>query len=76
VFSVNRIAGWFADSARSDHSSYWAAGMEAVLLSDTAEMRNPHYHQPSDGPATIDRVFLQRNAAAVLATVLHQACVD
>lgn len=73
IFSVNRIAGWFADSARSDHASYWAAGIDAILLSDTAEMRNPHYHQPTDRPDTIDPVFLHRNAQAVVATMLHWA---
>ncbi|HEX6813650.1 MAG TPA: M20/M25/M40 family metallo-hydrolase [Planctomycetota bacterium] len=72
-FSVNRLAGWFADSARSDHASYWAAGIDAILLSDTAEMRNPHYHQASDLPATLDAVFLRRNTQAVLATMLHWA---
>ncbi|MFY9345790.1 MAG: M20/M25/M40 family metallo-hydrolase [Planctomycetota bacterium] len=72
-FSVNRLAGWFADSARSDHASYWAAGIDAILLSDTAEMRNPNYHRASDVPATIDPVFLRRNTQAVLATMLHWA---
>jgi hypothetical protein len=72
-FSANRIAGWFAASARSDHASYWAAGIDAILLSDTAEMRNPNYHQATDVPATVDAVFLRRNAQAVLATMLHWA---
>jgi hypothetical protein len=73
VFSVNRLAGLFEDAARSDHASYWAAGLDAILLSDTAEMRNRHYHTPTDQPATLDRTFLKRNAAAVLATMLAWA---
>jgi hypothetical protein len=70
-YSVNRLAGWFADAARSDHSSYWAAGYDAILLTDTAEMRNANYHQKSDLPATVDLEFLTANTRALVATVLH-----
>ena len=72
-FSMNRLAGWFADSARSDHASYWAAGIDAIVLNDTAEFRNANYHKATDLPATLDAVFLRRNAQAVLATMLHWA---
>jgi hypothetical protein len=72
-YSINRIAAWFEDAVRSDHSSYWQAGMSAILLSDTAEMRNPNYHQKTDTPATIDWEFLRANTQAVAATVLHWA---
>lgn len=72
-FSVNRMAAWFGDSARSDHASYWAAGIDAIVLNDTAEFRNANYHKATDLPATLDPVFLRRNAQAVLATMLHWA---
>ena len=72
-YSVNRIAAWFGDAVRSDHASYWRAGMDAILLTDTAEMRNPNYHRPSDRPATCDFAFLRANAQALAATVLHWA---
>lgn len=75
-FSINRLAAWFEDAMRSDHSSYWAAGMPAILLSDTAEMRNKNYHQPTDTPATIDFAFLRANTQALAATVLHEAGVE
>jgi len=42
------------DMARSDHAPFWAAGVPAVLLSDTANFRNPHYHQATDTIETID----------------------
>ncbi len=32
----------------SDHTSFWDEGYEAVMVSDTAFMRNPHYHGGSD----------------------------
>jgi len=32
----------------SDHASFWDAGYPAVMLTDTAFMRNPYYHGPGD----------------------------
>ena len=32
----------------SDHSSFWDEGYPAVMLTDTAFMRNPNYHEPGD----------------------------
>jgi hypothetical protein len=40
--------------ARSDHVPFWDAGLPAVQVTDTANLRNPHYHQPSDTPDTVD----------------------
>jgi hypothetical protein len=37
-----------------------------VMVSDTANFRNPHYHQPSDTPTTLDRDFLTGSAQLVL----------
>ncbi len=34
----------------SDHSSFWQAGYPALMVTDTALMRYPHYHLPSDTP--------------------------
>lgn len=42
------------DMARSDHAPFWAAGVPAVLLSDTANFRNPHYHEATGTIGTID----------------------
>jgi len=72
-YSINRLAAWFEDAVRSDHASYWRAGIPAILLSDTAEMRNPNYHRATDTPATVDFAFLRSNAQALAATVLHWA---
>lgn len=38
----------------SDHRSYWAQHMPAVMVTDTAPNRNPNYHQDSDTPDTLD----------------------
>jgi Zn-dependent M28 family amino/carboxypeptidase len=42
----------------SDHSSFWKYGFPAVMITDTAFLRNPHYHAPSDTIATLDFEFL------------------
>ncbi|XGC80669.1 M28 family peptidase [Bdellovibrio bacteriovorus] len=38
----------------SDHSSYWEYGYPAIMLTDTAFMRNPHYHTKDDTADTLD----------------------
>lgn len=43
---------------RSDHFPFWEAEIPALLWTDTAEMRNPHYHQTTDTPDTLDYAFM------------------
>jgi Zn-dependent M28 family amino/carboxypeptidase len=43
---------------RSDHAPFWLAGQSALFLTDTANFRNPHYHQRTDVPSTLDPDFL------------------
>ena len=43
---------------RSDHAPFWDAGYPAMMVTDTAFMRNPNYHKPSDTIATLDLDFL------------------
>jgi hypothetical protein len=50
---------------RSDHAAFWRRGVPALMLTDTASFRNPHYHQPSDLPDTVDYARL---AAVTVAT--------
>jgi Zn-dependent M28 family amino/carboxypeptidase len=38
----------------SDNSSFWDQGYPAIMLTDTSFLRNPHYHQVSDTPDTLD----------------------
>lgn len=38
----------------SDHWSFSKFGYDALMVTDTAFYRNPHYHQPSDVPETLD----------------------
>jgi Zn-dependent M28 family amino/carboxypeptidase len=53
----------------SDHSSFWERGYSALMITDTAFMRNPHYHQPSDRPETLNYDFLARVTAGVCEAV-------
>jgi hypothetical protein len=45
---------WVTGVDWSDHSSFWIEGYPAIMISDTSLFRNPHYHQPSDTPETLD----------------------
>ncbi len=57
----------------SDHAPFWDQGYPAVMLTDTAFLRNPHYHQPSDTPETLDYPFMVNVARAVIATLAQLA---
>ncbi len=68
-----RVAGvglCFPDTRRSDHSPFWDQGYRAVMSTDTANFRNPNYHQPTDTSDTLDFVFATRVTQAALAFVL------
>jgi len=41
----------------SDHSPFWDRGYNALMVTDTSFMRNPHYHQMSDTIETLDLPF-------------------
>jgi hypothetical protein len=52
---------------RSDHVPFWKRGIPAIMLCDTAHLRNANYHQPSDTPDTLD----YERIAAVADAVAH-----
>ncbi|WP_026731869.1 M28 family peptidase [Fischerella sp. PCC 9605] len=54
------------DTLRSDHAPFWLQGVGAVLITDTANLRTPHYHQASDTPSTIERSFFTGAAQVVV----------
>ena len=66
---------WMAipDLLRSDHAPFWRAGMPAIMLTDTANFRSPHYHKATDTPDTLDYAFLHRVTRAIVATVAEHA---
>ncbi len=57
----------------SDHAPFWDAGFPAVMITDTAFLRNPHYHQPTDTLDTLDLPFLTQVATATAAAAADLA---
>ncbi len=58
---------------RSDHAPFWLAGREALFFTDTANFRNPNYHQQSDLPETLDPAFLRANVRLAAVTAAYFA---
>jgi Zn-dependent M28 family amino/carboxypeptidase len=53
------LGGWLMPSVRlSDHASFWDEGFRAVMVTDSAFYRNPHYHQRSDTMDKLDFSFM------------------
>lgn len=61
------------DVRRSDHAAFWDEGYPAVMLTDTANFRNPHYHLPSDTLDTLDLGFIEAVSRTVAASVVELA---
>jgi aminopeptidase YwaD len=62
--------GFLVPQARlSDHAPFWDAGYPALLLTDTAFMRNPHYHSASDTIDTLDLDFMAKVCQGVVNAV-------
>lgn len=58
---------------RSDHRGYWEQGYHAAMVTDTAPLRNPNYHQPTDLPDTIDFDRLAKLANALTGAIRRLA---
>ena len=54
----------------SDHASYWDAGYDAVMITDTAFFRYPHYHTMTDTPDRLDYARMAQVVQGVRAAVL------
>jgi aminopeptidase YwaD len=46
------------DLMRSDHAPFWSVGAPSVMITDTADFRNEHYHQATDRLETLDVPFM------------------
>jgi Zn-dependent M28 family amino/carboxypeptidase len=60
----------------SDHSSFWDDGFQALMITDTSFFRNPHYHQASDTPDTLDYPFLAKVTTGVCTAVERLLLLD
>jgi len=54
----------------SDHASFWDYGYPALMLTDTAMFRNPHYHTHQDKHETLDFSFIVNVTKAVVSVIL------
>lgn len=66
-----RLRGWLLPLTRlSDNASFWDAGYPSLMLTDTAFLRNPHYHRASDRGDTLDFEFMAKVTEATAAGIL------
>lgn len=61
------------DTRRSDHAPFWDAGYRAIMLTDTTNFRNPHYHQATDTLATLNLDFAAKVCHATAGFVAELA---
>lgn len=61
------------DIRRSDNASFWDQGYPALMLTDTSYLRNPHYHEPTDRPETLDYQSMASVAQGVFGGMLNLA---
>jgi len=71
VVSYSGPTGLGADL--SDQRNYWAAGIPAFMVTDTAFMRNPNYHAATDTADTLDYPRMAQVVDGVFSTVVSLA---
>jgi Zn-dependent M28 family amino/carboxypeptidase len=59
-FPAEHVAtfSWLPGVGWSDHASFWRCGYRALMVTDTAFYRYPHYHAPSDKADELDYVAM------------------
>ncbi len=69
-FDRNAYHGY---AGMEDHSSFWDQGFPALMITDTAFLRNPNYHLPSDAMDTLDFEFMRKVAIGIFHSVVELA---
>jgi Zn-dependent M28 family amino/carboxypeptidase len=64
------------DTRRSDHAPFWDNGYRAIMVTDTTNFRNPHYHQPSDTLETLNLDFAGQVCRATAGLVIELAVLQ
>jgi aminopeptidase YwaD len=57
----------------SDHSSFWAQNFPALMVTDTAFLRNPNYHLSSDTMETLNFEFMRKVAIGIFYSIIDLA---
>jgi hypothetical protein len=55
----------------SDHWAFWQEGYPALMVTDTAPFRYPHYHTAEDTPDKVDYARLARVVAGLERVIQH-----
>lgn len=55
----------------SDHASYWRFGLPAIMVTDTAFLRNPNYHGVGDTADTLDYARMAKVVRGVHAVAME-----
>ena len=69
VSEALKLAPATADLRRSDQASFWVHDYPGIMVSDTANFRNPNYHcmnSTMDVASTLDLGFMTKNTQATL----------
>ena len=53
----------------SDHRPFWEHNYRAIMVTDTAMLRNPHYHKATDTIETLDLDFLANTCQSLIAAL-------
>jgi Zn-dependent M28 family amino/carboxypeptidase len=73
VTAVDFMPVAIPDMMRSDHQPFLVAGAPAVMLTDTANFRNPNYHKATDTVDTLDAKRFTLTVKAIAGAVWSMA---
>lgn len=73
ITSVDFMPIPIPDMMRSDHQPFVVAGLPGVMITDTANFRNPNYHKATDTVETIDAVRYARTVRSLAGAVWRLA---
>lgn len=60
----------------SDHWAFWQEGFRAIMVTDTAPYRYPHYHKPTDTPDKLDYERMARVVDGLEGVIIDLANPD
>ncbi|MFX1516602.1 MAG: M28 family peptidase [Promethearchaeota archaeon] len=69
-FDYEGIKQSIPDLLRSDHAPFWRLGIPAIMVTDTANFRNPYYHTGGDTINTLNFPFMKKISQATLLTII------
>ncbi len=70
------LPGFVPGVGWSDHWAFYQEGYPALMVTDTAPFRYPHYHEPTDTPDRVDTERMARIVQAMERVVLDLANPD